>query len=227
MIIKTPRLEVKIFNIKTDDFLDRIYDTLSDERYSGYAVLIDDTGNKTFIHCTFSDHKGRYEPVSTSKLTGDPQIIDLKIEHDLPDNIYNLLVQEDMALAEIVDKVLVCPSCNSLPLVRPGCANCGGFNVKPDILVHHYSCGCVDHLSQFVINRETGSLTCHKCHKDGLIVNCDYDVSHGIQRCLDCGWTGNAPRLIGSCHNCDTMFLMSEAINSDVLRYTIRKSNDK
>lgn len=225
--IKTTNFEADIFNVALDDYYDIVYDTLSNERYSGYAVLVDDAGDKTLIHCTFSDNRGRYETVRTDALTGDPQIIGLKIEYDLPDGTYDLLVREGLFTAETIDKVLLCPACSSIPLVRPGCASCGGFNVKPDILVHHYACGCVDHLNQFIIDRETGSLTCQKCHKSGLIINCDYDVSHGIQRCIDCGWTGNTPRLVGTCHQCDTMFLISEARNSDVLRYTIRKPNDK
>lgn len=221
--IKKPnKEEVEIHNIHGD--INYKYFTVeSDENYSGYAILIDDKGEKSFIHCVFFNKKGKYEFINTDKLSGKHKIDDLKIKYDIPKVIYDLLIEEELAFAEIIDKILVCPSCEGIPLVRPGCANCGGFNIKPDILVHHYACGCVDLLNQFIIDRTTGALTCHKCHKSGLIVNCDYDVTHGIQRCFDCGWTGNSARLIGSCHSCNTMFLISEAKDIDVMRYTIRK----
>lgn len=105
-----------------------------------------------------------------------------------------------------------CPECGGLPTFRTGCPNCGSSRIKPDLLVHHYACGNVDFLHNFLIDRQRGSLTCPKCHKDQLIVNCDYDVSHGLQRCHDCGWTGNAAKVIGDCIKCKTTFLLDEAV---------------
>jgi hypothetical protein len=111
----------------------------------------------------------------------------------------------------IRDSFLACPSCGGLPTIRPGCPNCGSSNTHPDILVHHYKCGNVDFLQTYVIDSEKGTLTCPKCHQAGLIVNCDYDVSHGLQRCGDCAWTGNAAKLLGDCISCNIRFLIDEA----------------
>lgn len=109
------------------------------------------------------------------------------------------------------DSFLACPDCGGLPTFRPGCPQCSSSNIKPDLLVHHYACGHVDYLRTYVIDKERGSLTCPKCHQSELIINCDYDVSHGLQRCLDCGWSGNTKKMIGQCINCETRFLMDEA----------------
>lgn len=120
------------------------------------------------------------------------------------------------------DRVLVCPSCNGIPTVRPGCASCGSSNIKPDLLVHHYACGRVDFLHTYTIDRASGSLTCPKCHKEKLLINCDYDVSHGLQRCYDCGWTGNAAKLVGQCLACETRFLIDEAKSIEIVNYHLR-----
>lgn len=121
----------------------------------------------------------------------------------------------------VFDRLLVCPECGNLPVVKPGCGSCGSHRINPDILVHHYACGNVDFINQYVIDQDNGSLTCPKCHKTGLIVNCDYDVTHGLQRCDDCGWTGNVAKMIGTCMKCQTSFLMDEAKSVGVKRYTI------
>lgn len=124
------------------------------------------------------------------------------------------------------DKFLACPACGGLPTFRPGCANCGSSRVVPDLLVHHYKCGNVDFLRNYVIDKVRGSLTCPKCHEAELIVNCDYDVSHGLRRCSDCGWTGNAIKMVGECINCDTRFLMDEASLLEPQHYRINIKTD-
>ena len=131
------------------------------------------------------------------------------------------------ATSKVVDKILICPKtdCKGIPTIRPGCASCGSSNIRPDLLVHHYACGNVDFLHNYVIDRQQGSLTCPKCHKTGLIINCDYDVSHGLQKCYDCGWTGNAAKLIGQCTVCETRFLVDEADTFDVVSYKLEEGS--
>lgn len=120
------------------------------------------------------------------------------------------------------DRFLTCPECGSLPTCRPGCPECGSSNIHPDLLVHHYACGNVDFLRTYIIDKERGSLTCPKCHKSDNIVNCDYDVSHGLRRCSDCGWSGSAVKMIGECINCETRFLMDEAVMVESQNYQIK-----
>lgn len=128
---------------------------------------------------------------------------------------------------QMTDKFLACPSCGGIPTFRPGCPDCGSSNITHDLLVHHYACGNVDFLRNFVIDRENGSLTCPKCHKDKLIINCDYDVSHGLRRCGDCGWTGNFAKMVGACINCRTRFLMDEASMMEPQQYRINIDADE
>jgi hypothetical protein len=134
----------------------------------------------------------------------------------------DLFVKYGAATSKVVDKIMVCPECESIAFtIRPGCPSCGSHATRPDQLVHHYACGNVDLLETFTINRQQGSIACGKCHKDGLIINVDYDVSAGLQRCMDCGWTGNNSKLIGRCLCCDTSFLVTEAKEINLMEYTM------
>lgn len=132
---------------------------------------------------------------------------------------YDILVSEGMAEEEVVNRLLVCPKCNAIPSLRLGCGNCGSIKVETDLLIHHYACGMVDFKKNFIINEENGTLTCHKCNKPRLVINIDYDVSHGLNRCLDCSWTGNSKKLIGECLSCQTNFLIDEAKEIEIKRY--------
>jgi hypothetical protein len=134
----------------------------------------------------------------------------------------DLFVKHGVATSKVVDRVLICPECECVAFtIRPGCPSCGSHATRPDQLVHHYACGNVDLLETFTINRQQGSLACGKCHKDGLIINVDYDVSAGLQRCMDCGWTGNNAKLIGRCLCCETTFLVTEAKEINLMEYTM------
>ena len=122
---------------------------------------------------------------------------------------------------QMTDRFLACPECGGLPTFRPGCPECGSSKIYSDLLVHHYACGNVDYIRNFPIDTKRGSLSCTKCHKTELIINCDYDVSHGLKRCGECGWSGSSAKMIGQCINCETRFLMDEAPLLEPQKYRI------
>lgn len=219
--IKTPKFDVLIQDVKpksSEEVEFAVSDALG---YAGYAVL-DNNGSKNFVSTSFSSGSGSYRILSFVPV-GEPSICDHQVVYDVFDinkDVYELLYREGMAGKEVFDRMLVCPECESIPSIRPGCPSCGSRSVRPDLLVHHYACGNVDHLHRYTIAKDNGSLTCHKCHKGGLLVNCDYDVSDGLTRCVECGWSGNTTKLVGTCHKCNTSFLIDEAKDIEVMRYT-------
>lgn len=146
-----------------------------------------------------------------------------KLETGLSMEVWNLFVKHGVVQEKIVGRMLLCPESLGLPTVYPGCPECGDPFTKPDQLVHHYKCGNVDFLHNFIINRERGSLTCMKCHEAELIINADYDVSVGLHRCQSCGWTGDGPKMIGKCMATGTMFRMTEAYDFTVKEYTFKE----
>jgi hypothetical protein len=143
------------------------------------------------------------------------------IDFGLSLETWDFLVQHNAVSEKIVDRMLLCPECQGIPTVRPGCPECGSSFTKPDQLVHHYACGNVDFLETFTISKKNGSLTCHKCNAPDLIINCDFDVSVGLYRCMECGWQGDGAKLIGHCLCCDTVFRMTEASEVLIKEYTL------
>lgn len=143
-------------------------------------------------------------------------------EYPISELILDMFVRTGAATAKMIDKVLLCPQCNTISFtIRPGCPECGSAATRPDQLVHHYSCGNVDFLEAYTIDRKEGKLTCTKCKKGGLILGADYDISVGLQRCMDCGWSGSGIRMIGRCLCCETTFLITEAKEIILKEYTI------
>lgn len=173
---------------------------------------------KDGVYMTFEVFRGVY---GQTVFTPHPFRTTHHIEFGLPLNIWDFLVQQKAVTAEPLDCLLLCPECTGIPLVRPGCPECGNPFTRPDQLVHHYACGNVDFLEKYTIDRVSGSLTCHKCNKSDLIINCDYDVSVGLHRCMKCGWTGEGPKMIGECMSCNTKFRMTEAKEVIINRYTL------
>lgn len=172
-------------------------------------------GNLIEVTCwKFNDYQGKvYSPFVDEGF----------YQHRIEEEYLKLFVKHKAATKKLIDKVLTCPECESVSFtIRPGCPSCGSHATRPDQLVHHYACGNVDLLETFTINRKKGSIACGKCHKEDLIINVDYDVSSGLQRCMSCGWTGNNDKLIGRCLLCDTNFLVSEAKEIDLFEYILR-----
>jgi hypothetical protein len=149
-----------------------------------------------------------------------PHIEYFKYAYSDNELLWELYVDNNIATRELIDRVLLCPKCQAIPTVRPGCPSCGSFNIAADILVHHYACGNVNFLNTFVIDKDQGSITCPKCHKHNLLVNCDYDVTHGLQRCGDCGNTSNSLKMIGKCLVCETQFLTDQAYEMNLYKYS-------
>lgn len=146
-----------------------------------------------------------------------------ELHYKVANQVLEMFVKHGAADAKVIDTVLVCPECEGANYtIRPGCPSCGSHATRPDQLIHHYACGNVDLMEKFTIDRQRGSISCSKCGKDGLIINIDYDVSVGLHRCMECGWTGNGVKLIGRCSCCDISFLVTETKEIDLMEYTLR-----
>jgi hypothetical protein len=151
-----------------------------------------------------------------------PSFFSGELHYRLHRQVLEMFAKHGAAEAKVIDTILVCPECEGTAYtIRPGCPSCGSHSIRPDQLIHHYACGNVDLMEKFTINRERGSISCGKCGKDRLIINVDYDVSVGLQRCMECGWTGNGAKLIGRCSCCDISFLITEAKEAQLIEYTM------
>lgn len=145
------------------------------------------------------------------------KLVNNKFQYEVEITELNKKVTEGKLVKTLVDQVLVCPECLSIPTIRPGCPTCGSIHLKLDELIHHYRCGNVESVEYFIQPDKT--LLCRKCKQEALVINKDYDVSIGLFRCEDCDWTGSSIKLIGHCTNCPTIFLVSEAYKQDLWEY--------
>lgn len=235
MTLFTPKMQYEGFVdfsenkmlIQTSDNIRAKYGVIAPE--NGSPVIVTDIVQDSKIYTDYVRFSNFYwvdgNQVFTPSVKSDFHI-DFGLVLDNIDNmssyeLWKFFIDHKAVSAKAVDRMLVCPECSGIPTVRPGCPECGHSFIKPDQLVHHYKCGNVDFLRNFEINREKGSLTCGKCHESELMINCDYDVSVGLHRCMSCGWTGDGPKMIGNCLSCHTVFRMTEAKEIIINEYTV------
>jgi len=102
-----------------------------------------------------------------------------------------------------VDRIIVCPKCDGVPTLRPGCGSCGSAWIEPQILIHHYACAHVGPESEF---RTPEGLVCPKCRLRNLVAGSDFEQIQGCMQCSDCKAVFTEPRLIAHCLNCQHRF---------------------
>jgi hypothetical protein len=117
----------------------------------------------------------------------------------------------------LVDRVLVCPACGSLPTWRYGCPHCGSARYNRDRLIHHFACAHVDHADAFQIDEET--LRCPKCRATRLIAGTDFQYVPGPLNCFDCRASGVQGVLCCLCHQCQNRFDAKAANELDLYGY--------
>jgi Thaumarchaeal output domain 1 len=105
--------------------------------------------------------------------------------------------------AVFVDKVRVCPRCQSLPTFRSGCPNCGSAHLENDQLIHHFACAHVGRATDF---ERDGDLICPKCRTRRLVVASDFDYVTGPHRCLACHWSNLQLEDVAQCLRCQFRF---------------------
>ena len=119
-----------------------------------------------------------------------------------------------------LDRVMVCPRCQSLPTIRNGCCDCLSGNLQATRMIHHFPCAHVD----FVENFETADgLACQKCRTRQLVVGSDYEYLHGPYVCQDCNRSQLAPGQVGHCLNCEHRFPWESATEMEVTGYHVNR----
>lgn len=108
----------------------------------------------------------------------------------------------------LVDRVLLCDRCGSIPSWRNGCHVCGSGRIHRDRLIHHFACAHVGRAGDF---ETAAGLQCPKCRTANLIVGSDYEFIEGPVECYDCSAKGGQPTMAAMCHRCHRRFSMEEA----------------
>lgn len=125
-----------------------------------------------------------------------------------------------VAQPELLDCVVVCPRCHSLPTFRRGCRACGSLEVETVRLIHHFSCAHVDLIESF---EAEDRITCPKCRTRALVVGADYEFLRGPYSCRDCGWSDQDLENIGRCMACGFEFPENQGVEQEVIGYHVER----
>jgi CheY-like chemotaxis protein len=123
-----------------------------------------------------------------------------------------------------LDTMIVCPECDGVPTLRPGCSACGSGWTETEVLIHHYACAHVGPESEFLT---PSGLVCPKCRLRGLVAGADFEQIKGCLRCRDCAAVSTEPMLICHCINCQNRFPLNDGKVNKIYGYRVGRSPDK
>jgi len=121
----------------------------------------------------------------------------------------------------LLDRILVCPQCSSIPTWRYACPKCGSARYGRTSLIHHFACAHVGPADSF--QSADGSLRCPKCRATRLIAGTDFQYVDGPLNCFDCGEAGCQPTLSCLCHRCAQRFDPSAATEQELYGYHVQR----
>lgn len=121
----------------------------------------------------------------------------------------------------LLDRILVCPRCCSVPTARNACRKCGSGRTSNDRLIHHFQCAYVGLAQEFDAGH--GAQACPKCRATQLVVGADFEFLTGQNRCQSCGWRDSENELFGHCLRCDCRFELHQAREQELHSYHVRR----
>lgn len=121
----------------------------------------------------------------------------------------------------IMDRVLVCPECQSIPTFRHGCRICGSARIRQAQLVHHFACAHVDLVDAF--EEDGGPLVCPKCRARRLVVGTDFEYLSGPYQCADCQESDAELEVVGQCLACELRFPIGQACEQEIIGYHVHR----
>lgn len=96
-----------------------------------------------------------------------------------------------------IDRIHVCPQCNSSHLLFfETCPQCGSSDIKEEPVIHHFRCANVSPESTYL---RDGELICPKCKRKLRHLGVDYDRPSSIYSCNQCDHTFMYPDMRAMC----------------------------
>jgi len=132
-------------------------------------------------------------------------------------DILDWALKEDYIWPDYFDRIYLCNQCKSSHVsMRETCPSCQSSQLKPEDLVHHFSCGYIGPISDFK-NRIDGTLSCPKCSKNLRHIGVDYDKPSLINQCLSCNEIFQDYKVKARCLHCkndvEVQYLLAKDIN--------------
>lgn len=132
-------------------------------------------------------------------------------------DILDWALREDYVWPDYFDRIYLCNQCKSAHVsMRETCPSCQSSQLKPEDLIHHFSCGYIGPISDFK-NKIDGTLTCPKCSKNLRHIGVDYDKPSLINQCLDCNEVFQDYNVKARCLHCkndvEVQYLLAKDVN--------------
>lgn len=184
--------------------------------YAGLQLLHREQGLTFGLRCG-----GRFGGLAETILQEDnllPRLDGRRLQFVMPlaEEVYRSWTEAGVLRRDLLDTVLLCPTCRCVPTFRQACRACGSARVRIDRLIHHYVCG---HVAQEMEFETPSGLVCPKCKTERLVVGADYEYHTGPYQCRDCQWRDAELRLTGHCTGCDLRFTADEAHSHPLYGY--------
>ncbi len=116
----------------------------------------------------------------------------------------------------LVDRIYVCPKCDSIPTFRKGCRACGSIHIAREPLILHADCACLGTTSEF--DRD-GHIVCPRCGMPEKAERGGFERHNGPCRCVDCNWSDAETEVVGQCLGCRWRFPLENAGERDLIGY--------
>jgi len=123
------------------------------------------------------------------------------------DELENLKLHKILT-SEITNKTSLCPFCEHYNIIfREVCPSCGSVRIRLVEFIHHYSCGYIGPVDEFI---KGDKLVCPKCHEELKHIGVDYDKPLEKYLCDDCKARFLEPDIDVLCANCKKSFTPEE-----------------
>lgn len=120
-----------------------------------------------------------------------------------------------------LDKIIVCPDCESIPTFRQGCGACGSAWTEQEVLIHHYACAYVGPEQEFLTQ---DGMVCPKCRLRDMVTGADFEQIKGCLRCTDCDAIFAESKMIGHCLSCQLRFDAADGKRISLYGYKVGRS---
>lgn len=129
------------------------------------------------------------------------------------------LQQQHFLDAQFVARAHHCFHCDSAFLnFEEACNQCGSSNLKTQQLIHHFRCGHVGPLEEFV---DGDALICGKCGHELKHIGVDYDKPSIMYQCNDCNYQMQDPEVMSTCFGCHRKAAPENQKVRDISSYTV------
>lgn len=125
---------------------------------------------------------------------------------------------------KLINRIHLCPKCLYHTVnFQEQCPKCSSIDFKNSDVIHHFNCGYVGEMSEF-LNEATTQMICPKCGKVLRHIGMDYDKPAQMHKCNSCKYIFNESKVGMQCFHCNYIGDAEDAKDYDIYSYTVNKN---